>query len=246
MRENDKVREIYDIHTHLLPSVDDGAYDWDTCLQMIEKSWNSGVRQIIATPHYLPWETGQKPGQIKTLCHEAEKKAWEQLGRRIRIFQGQEIYFHMDMVEKLEKGEILTLAGSRYVLVEFAPDAAFSLIYRGVKQIRRGQYYPVLAHAERYGCLRQEERLADIVRAGALLQVNVGAFCGVFPDKIRQWSRKQLLNRRIDFVASDMHNLKSRPPILRTQLGWLEKRLDEEYKRELLNLNANRINHTKG
>lgn len=245
IKENEKVKDLYDIHSHLLPGIDDGAKDWDICMRMIEKSWNSGVRQIIATPHYLPWETEQKPGQIAQLCREAEKRAEEELGREVKILPGQEIYFHIDMAEKLDRGEILTLAGSRYVLVEFATDVPFSVLYQGVNRLRMAQYQPVIAHVERYACLRKQGRLQEAAHAGALFQMNLEAFQGGFLDETSRWSRRQLLNRQIDFLASDMHNLTSRPPVSGEMLVWMEKKLDEGYQRELLSSNARKINLRK-
>ncbi|MBS6180954.1 MAG: hypothetical protein KH921_09230 [Erysipelotrichaceae bacterium] len=235
------MKELYDIHTHLLPGVDDGAKDWDSCLKMIEKSWNSGVRNIIATPHYLPWEKENTSGQIAKLCREAEQKAKTELGREMRIFPGQELYFHIELAEKLERGEILTLAGSRYVLVEFGTDTPFSALYHGINRICRAQYRPILAHVERYGCLRKGDRMEEAALAGALFQMNLEAFQGGFLDETSRWAKRQLLNRRIDFIASDMHNLSGRPPMDREKFVWTEKKLDKEYQKELLHSNAQQI-----
>ena len=59
---------IWDIHSHCLPGIDDGAKDWDTAMQMLRASWDSGVRTVIATPHYLPWRTPLPPDHIRELC----------------------------------------------------------------------------------------------------------------------------------------------------------------------------------
>lgn len=68
---------IIDIHTHVLPGIDDGARDWDMALEMLKRSRDNGVRAVIATPHFVPWEGQIPPARIRQMCREAE----EQIGR---------------------------------------------------------------------------------------------------------------------------------------------------------------------
>lgn len=65
---------VIDIHTHILPGIDDGAKDWDTCLEMLLKSAENGVKKVIATPHYLPWKQKSSSKEIESLCMQAKKK----------------------------------------------------------------------------------------------------------------------------------------------------------------------------
>ncbi len=230
-----------DIHTHVLPGVDDGARDWDTCLQMLVKSAEYGVNTIIATPHYLPWKKNATPENISRLCCEVEEQLQTKHGISMDIYPGNEIYYSLEVVERLKEGDILTLAGSRYVLVEFSVSCSYQTICRAVKEFRDAGYIPIIAHVERYSCLHSVKQLEDIKQMGALLQMNVEAFQNGWLDSESRWAKKCLKGKMIDFLASDMHSLRRRPPMSGEQLEWIKKKLDFTYRKELLYKNAEKI-----
>lgn len=232
---------MIDIHTHVLPGIDDGARDWDTCLEMLRQSAEAGVQAVIATPHYLPWKKNSSPQEIAVLCAEAKKKLLEKHGISMDIYCGNEIYYTMDAIQNLRDGKILTLAKSNYVLVEFEPRTSYQLICRAVKEFRDAGYIPIIAHMERYECLRQSEKLQEIKSMGALLQMNVEAFQGGMFDGESRRAKKYLTEEQIDFLASDMHGLRRRPPITEEELQWVLKKLRPKYQKELLYRNAERI-----
>lgn len=232
---------ITDIHTHLLPGIDDGAKDWNTCMKMIRKSWRAGVRVIIATPHFLPWEKDQDPLRIYRLCEEAQKKAEEELGINMAIYPGNEIYYHTDMLENIRKKKALTLAGSRYVLIEFPEDVTYEILFRGIRDLVNAHLEPVIAHVERYHCLRKPGRMEELLNMGARFQMNAGAFQGGFLDETSRWSKKVLQKHQIHFVASDMHNTDTRPPLSKNRLEWPTKKLNETYLKEILSKNSAKI-----
>ncbi len=170
------MREVVDIHTHILPGIDDGAKNWDMCLKMINKSWDFGVRKIIATPHYVPWRREIPVRKIQELCREAEENAKRELGKPMKIYPGNELYYHLELIDKLNEGKVLTLADSRYILVEFDIDVPYRELYQGLSRLRMEQYHPIVAHVERYRCLRKPGRLEEVKRTGALFQMNQKAF----------------------------------------------------------------------
>lgn len=231
--------EICDIHSHVLPEIDDGAKNWNMSLDMIFESWNHGVRKVIATPHFIPWKVTTAPRQIEQLCLELQKRVYRELGFDMKIYPGQEIYYHYDIIEHLKHGDIQTMAGSRYVLVEFDEEAAYKNIVLGVRSLRKARYRPVLAHVERYSCLRERGRLEELSNAGALLQMNSISLTGGIFDRDCSWCKKMLLKHRIDYIASDMHNLSNRPPISIHALSWMQKKLNEEYCSAVLSQNGN-------
>lgn len=235
------MREIFDIHTHILPEIDDGAKNWDTCLEMISQSWDFGVRGIIATPHYLPWKECVAGEVIRSLCGEAERRARDILGKPMKVYPGNELYYHTELVNVLNENRVLTLAGSRYILVEFAVDVPYGKLYQGLSRLRMEQYRPILAHTERYRCLRKEGRLEEIKKAGALIQMNYEAFQKGVLDETGRWSRQRLIGGEVDFVASDMHNLTSRQPFGEKNMSWLHRKLPEKYVDILLMENAKKI-----
>lgn len=231
-----------DIHTHILPGIDDGARDWDMCLEMIDRAWDGGIRRIIATPHYLPWQKKKtNPLQIVRLCVEVQRRVRAELGYEIKIYPGQEIYYHVDMIEEIRRGEILTMAGTRHILVEFPIDISTQQLKQAVRHICESRYIPILAHIERYECLRINETLEEAAELGALFQINIKSLQGGMLNQTTRWCKHQLQERKIDFLASDMHNLSSRPPTSYEMLDWVGKKLDREYQRDILLRNALRM-----
>ena len=237
---------ITDIHTHVLPGIDDCAPDWNICRQMLIQSYKSGVDSIIATPHYLPWEKNASAARIRRLCQRVQEQIREEKGIAINIYPGQEIYYHGDIVESLKTGKALTLADSRYVLVEFSSGESYSTIKRAIHHLREAGYIPIIAHVERYQSIRkpdgkQESRsagLKELYDLGALFQMNTEVLqLGTFHQTGR-WARKALEQKQIHFLASDMHNLKTRPPITKEQLCWIRKHLDRDYQNSILYGNA--------
>ena len=233
--------DIVDIHTHILPGIDDGAKNWDVCMQMIQKSWKAGVKRIFATPHFWPWGKNVAPATIYNLCSEAHWRAKKELGIEIPIYPGNEIFYHVDMIESIKSGRALTLAGSSTVLVEFPVDIPYQLFYRGIRDICDAHYLPVIAHMERYLCLRKPGRIEELEEIGAMLQMNVEAFQGGFFDETSRWSKKCLQSQKIHFLASDMHNTGSRPPMSKEQLEWAAKKLKKNYLKEILSGNSRKI-----
>ena len=222
-----------DIHTHILPGIDDGATDWEMSLGMVKASWKAGVRTIIATPHFLPWKEDNHTGEVEILCRELMYRSRECLGIEMEVLPGQEIFYHTDMEEKLSKGKILTLAHSRYILVEFETGASGQKILDGLDRLRLAGYFPILAHMERYSALRSENWLRELKQRGILLQMNMASIEGMRFKPNIYWCRRQITENMVDLIASDMHNLTSRGPFNKETLRWLKKNVRFSRRRQL-------------
>ena len=114
MIDQEMKETICDIHCHILPGIDDGPRNWDMTLQMVQQSWDAGVRTMIATPHYLPWHERLKGETVLSLVEEARQKVASELGVEMTILTGEELYYHSGLMEELQQGKALTMAGSRY------------------------------------------------------------------------------------------------------------------------------------
>lgn len=232
---------IIDIHTHVLPKVDDGAKDWDTCLRMLCKSAEVGVKKVIATPHYYPWGTQVTAEQTKKLCIEAQRKLHDEHGIVMDIYPGHEIYYNVGVMEQIKSGQILTLAGSRYVLVEFEPETPYSVMCYAVRAFVDNRYAPIVAHTERYLCLRRRDNAERLKEMGALFQMNAETLCGGIFSRETRWAKYCLRKEMTDFLASDMHNLRTRAPMTKESLEWVYKTLDPDYQKKILYENSEKI-----
>ena len=146
-----------DIHCHIIPGLDDGAADLNESLEMLKIAWAQGFDTFIATPHYSLHYQNLCPELIREQCSLLEEKARSAVCPEIRIYPGQEICYEDDTMKKLEQGRLLTLADSSYVLTEFPYHILFAELYRSLQRLRLEGYIPILAHAERYRSIRENE-----------------------------------------------------------------------------------------
>ncbi len=229
---------ICDIHSHILPALDDGAKNWDETMEMLRTAYDSGVRAIIATPHYLPWKERRSAERIASLCQEAMERAKRDLGIDILIYAGNELYYHQELPEALESGDALTLAGSKYILVEFSEGVAFKEMKHALESLQRSGYRVILAHCERYICIREERSLEEILEMGVLLQSNAEEIERGMFDQTKRWLTKRYKAQQISFIGSDMHHITRRKPLSPSQVSWYERKLPEDYRRRLFYENA--------
>ena len=140
------MKGIYDIHCHIVPGVDDGAKDLKTSVRMLQKEYDDGVRNIIATPHFRYDMFEPSLEQVKKQFLRVRKAAAEIGEDGIQMYLGCELHSSMDMTDCLKKGERLTMSGSRYVLTEFRTSDEKSYIRERVQALIRKGYYPIIAH----------------------------------------------------------------------------------------------------
>ena len=209
-----------DIHCHILHGVDDGSKTLEEALLALEQAEKQGVKKIILTPHHAP-EDGLSPERILKMAGQLQQAALDR-GLSVDLYTGQECLYHSELPGLLERGEVLTLAGSRYVLVAFQEDVSWLMLRSGCAKLQEYGFVPILAHYERYRCMDTGNRAEELKQMGCLLQVNTETvsrsrcklFCG---NPIRRDIRQGL----VDFVGSDCHGTHFRPYQLPQQLPWL-------------------------
>ena len=243
----DEIKQgVVDVHTHVLPGLDDGAEKMAVSYRMLQRSYKQGVRKIIATPHYTAYHWRTDPQQIEKLVEKLAAHA-KRVMPELKLYSGQEIQYFDGMVDRLREGKLLTLAGSRYVLTEFLPTSPWSQIQGAVRELTMAGYLPVLAHIERYQCLRQKGRLEELIKEGAYLQMNYGSltklthFWKIRERLDRRWCRKVLLDGYISFLGTDMHGNRHRVPNSAGAIAWIRKKGGEELARQLSVENPEKI-----
>ncbi|MCC8125928.1 MAG: protein tyrosine phosphatase [Clostridiales bacterium] len=229
--------DIIDVHAHVLPGVDDGARDREESIRLLEMAYSQGVRAVIATPHYSRRGRNQGYEEIAVGLEEC----FRQKHPDFRIWVGQETYYHEELAERLRQGLGHTMAGSRYVLVEYDTGVSFQTLCRGLRQLTDAGYIPILAHLERYSCLYEKGRVEELISHGSKMQMNYESLTGHFYDRQTRWCRKQVLEGHIHLLGSDMHRLDFRPPEITEALAWLKKHTDAAVWDLLVRKNAERI-----
>ena len=226
-----------DIHSHILPGIDDGSKNFEMSMEMLRIAEENGIRSIVLTPHYKPMRHNVGPGGVKELTGRLEE-AVRREGMEIRLYSGNEFYYSSEMVRVLEEKKACTMAGSGYVLVEFGPMDGFDYIRGGLYQILSAGYRPILAHVERYGSVcAKVEHVKDLTAMGCYMQVNAGSIMGQFGMATKQLARKLLKYGMVHFVATDAHDDRRRSPALSECARYLERKYGEEYMEKLLRIN---------
>lgn len=162
----------------------------------------------------------------------------------VHLYAGNEVLWFDSMIERLQSGEILTLADSHYTLIEFYPEESYQTILRAIRKVRNAGYRPIIAHAERFKAM-QEHGLAEVRDLGAYVQLSTEplshrGLSGLF-DRETKFIQKALRNQEADFLGTDMHRIDRRPPILRDAIDWIERNLDRDYADAVLQRNAQSI-----
>lgn len=213
-----------DIHSHILPGIDDGAKTKEASMEMLRTAYEHGTRGIIATPH-LHYRKGQaSPEKIRSLVQEIRQAAAEE-EIDIKLYPGNELYYTQELLETVKAGGALTLADSDYVLLEFSPDSEARRIKNAVYEFLNAGYFPVIAHMERYSTfIKNIDFAEEILQMGAYFQINAESLTGIAGWNRKRFSRMVLKSGMIHFIGSDMHDLKKRIPVLQTAADWVEKK----------------------
>lgn len=235
-----------DMHAHILPGIDDGAESYDEALHMAGIAYEEGTRMIIATPHYGIMNPGFSRLKAEDVFDKVREKIKEKYPE-MRLALGSEIFYTgLSVIDHLEKGEALTIAGTDYVLVEFSPADPLRKIEDGIRDLRLSGYRPILAHAERYEALyRDIAAVEDIVDAGAVIQINSRSFTRGGLDRRTKWVKQLVKEDLVHLIASDCHNDTTRSPIMAEAADKLRKWTDNEGFKRITAENPIRILQNK-
>ena len=236
-------RNMIDIHMHLVPGVDDGAENMEMALVMMIRAKQQGISQIIATPHSEVFRYSKEGGKIifKRLVDAAAKVCPD-----MKLYLGCEVYCEteiMDQVlESLNSGRYPTMNGTKYVLMEFSQWVYPENTVSCVEALVKGGYRPIIAHMERYKHLRDNMDLVNQFRErGALIQLNAYSLFDEMDDSIKNWARRLVQERKVDFLGTDAHRTYHRPPSAEWGLNWLYENVEQEYADAIAWKNAERF-----
>ena len=146
---------------------------------------------------------------------------------KFRIFPGQETFYHDELAQRLNEGKAYTMVDSQYVLVEFMPSVSYEILFQGIRKLVSNGYTPILAHMERYGCLRKKGT-SELLDIGCKLQMNYDSIQGHWFSPEVRWCREQVKSGVIHFLGTDMHRSDYRPPQITEALKWLDGHIDAQ------------------
>jgi tyrosine-protein phosphatase YwqE len=194
-----------DIHSHLLPGVDDGVADWEQTLACLRQFAEWGIQKVVTTPHVSRDWYPNKVADLKRGQRTLQALA-EEHHLPLTIEVAAEYMLDDFFPELLQSGEVLTFGGPHYLLVETgwaaAPFALESTLFR----IQTHGYTPLLAHPERYSYYHDDEAgLARLREMGCLFQLNWMSLTGRYGRRVRKQAGLLLQRGWVDFIGSDLH-----------------------------------------
>lgn len=234
---------MIDIHTHILPGLDDGARDMKDSLAMAAIAVESGVHTLVATSHanvgglFKEYRVEQYMERL-TLFREALER--EEIP--LTVLSGMEIFTTGEVPELIEEGELISLNESPYYLMEFPFHIEQKEMNRLLDRVMEIEVIPVIAHPERYACVQESAR--DIfywMEQGCLTQVNRGSIFGKFGRRAKRCVDHLLDRRMVTCIASDAHKPYERTTFMADIKEYMETHYSLEYSRELLYENPRRI-----
>lgn len=233
---------MVDIHCHILPEVDDGAWDMEAAVAMARIARDCGVKKIITTPHFKG-----EPKSLEAvgfLMHQRRllQSRLKQEKIEVELLPGAEVLCVPQTMELAKTGRLPTLGTGRYVLTEFYFDASAGFMDETLQGLRQMGYLPVVAHPERYGAVQRDPELAaKWFHRGIVLQVNKGSVLGAFGRRAEDAAVRMLCRGNAHIIASDAHSPEVRTTDLQPVRHWCLDHLGQEYTKILLEDNPGRI-----
>jgi len=217
-----------DIHSHLIPSIDDGAKDLERSIELILNLKKMGYKKLITTPHV----SDMFPNSTEVILKGYEQLKEELVKREIEIELqvAAEYYVDTHFEELLKKRDVLTFGKDKYLLFELSyftkPNNLESLVH----EIKMAGYTPVLAHPERYVYFHDAmDEYKHIKSLGVLFQINLNSIVGYYSIEISKVVKELIYKGMVDFVGSDTHH--------RRHLKFLEKGLSTSLYKKVFQKN---------
>lgn len=191
-----------DIHSHILPNIDDGARSIEESIRILDSLYNKGITDIILTPHYIKNSKYNIDNREKFDLFIKLKSMY----KKINLYLGNELYIDEDTVELLKNGKVATLNNSNYLLVELPMNNKINDLDIIIYEIMKNGIIPIIAHPERYIYVQNDiSYLDDLVDMGVLFQGNYESLFGKYGKNSEKTLKKLLKKNYISFVGSDIH-----------------------------------------
>lgn len=236
---------MIDIHTHILPNIDDGARSIEETFNLIKEAKNSGFEAIVLTSHYMEGyyetDTPEREVWVNAIYENLQAKNID-----IKLYLGNEIYLSDNMIKFMEEGKASTINDTSYVLFELPLDEEPENLYDIIYQMQQYKIVPILAHPERYSFIQKEPELVyDLIQKGVLMQANYGSIIGQYGEKAKIIVEKLLENNMIHMLGTNAHRPNTIYPRIPQILAELNQIIGEEKLKQLTTINPKLVLNNK-
>lgn len=232
---------MIDVHSHVIPKIDDGAESFEEAYTMFLEAKNAGFTDIISTSHYV--ENYYEADSIKRHAWiEAINKVLKENEVEINLHCGNEIYITQNLIKLIKEKKASTLAESKYVLFELPMNNNVKYLNEVIFEIKSLGMIPVIAHPERYTYVQQNPNLLiSLIEQGVLFQGNYASIIGYYGNYAKNTIKKLLKADMIHFLGSDCHKKNDIYSKMSEIIVELEKILDRTKIDELTTTNPAHI-----
>lgn len=215
---------MIDLHTHILPGVDDGVKTMDDALEFARVAAADGTTTVVATPHYRDGFYMNPRAEVVAAVRELNTRLIA-AAIPIEVLPGAEVHVCSDLIQRVKDGHAPTLADNgRTVLFELSMSQYPVELEQLVFQMKLAGLQVLFAHPERIRYFQEDVRRYEaVVRLGAFGQITSGSVLGQFGEDIEEFSEELLRKRLVHVLASDAHNTRGRPPMLRQAVARVAK-----------------------
>lgn len=216
---------MIDIHSHILPGIDDGAKTIYNSIDMAKQAVSEGIHTIIATPHHRNGKYNNVKSDILPLVIEVNDRFKEE-GINLEVLPGQECRIYGEILEDYQKGDILPLNQvSPYIFIEFPSSSVPRFAEKLLYDIQVEGLMPIIVHPERNAELMERpEKLYKLVQGGAATQLTASSLVGYFGKNIQKFSQQMIQANLTHFIASDAHNIHNRTFKMEEAMDYIEKK----------------------
>lgn len=230
---------MVDIHSHILPNLDDGSESMEESMSMAMIAAQSGINHIVASSHgnYYPYTLEEYKAQFTALQKEINAR-----NIPVTLYPAMEIYMDDQAVSLLECRRLLSINNTKYLLTEFPFEENPERVCRQIAMLQSRQCKVVLAHPERYIFMQKDPELAYLLEEkGCVLQVNKGSILGDFGGRCQELALRMLDDGIARVIATDAHDTKYRSPSADRLVEFLDRRYSPLEIRVWLSENPSRI-----
>lgn len=230
-----------DIHTHILPEMDDGSKSWDETLKMCRMAVEDGIKRIVVTPHIRYGNYWFEENEISGKADELRSRLKEN-NIPLDVTTGADVHLSPETLPLIEQGTYSINPGRKYVLIEIPDDyipqkieeMIFNLLIKGIS--------PILSHPERNHEIQQNpQKLFELVGKGLFSQVTALSITGGFGKEVQKAAEVLINHNLVHFIASDAHSMDWRRPVLSEAVNKASQYAGEEYIEEMVRANPEAV-----
>jgi protein-tyrosine phosphatase len=225
---------MIDLHSHILPGIDDGSKSLEMSLEMARLAVADGIQVMACTPHIYPGLYLNDAAGI-TAARDALQAALDEHGIALQLIAGADVHLVPGIVQGLHEGAIPSLHGSRYVLLEPSHHVAPPRFAELVFELVAHGYVPVITHPERLTWIEDHfPTFVELTRQGAWMQITAGALTGLFGPRAQYWGERFIGDGLAHVLATDAHSTGRRVPVLSEGLAVAERLLGHGEAQQLV------------